>query len=232
MISAGWDLVVVDEAHRLGGSTDQVARFKLGQGLAEATPYLLLLSATPHQGKTDAFHRILSLLDLEAFPDINSISRERVQPYVIRTEKRQAIDAEGNALFMPRRTRLIPVSWQAKHRHQRLLYEAVSEYVRQGYNRAITQKKNYIGFLMILIQRLVASSTQAIRTTLERRLEVLKVPAEQLTLFPMGMEEDWEELDGQEQLETFVTTRLKALKNERSEVKLLLQTARRCEGAT
>jgi superfamily II DNA or RNA helicase len=37
LISAGWDLVIVDEAHRLGGSTDQVARFKLGQGLSEAS---------------------------------------------------------------------------------------------------------------------------------------------------------------------------------------------------
>lgn len=35
LISAGWDLVIVDEAHRLGGSTDQVARFKLGQGLSD-----------------------------------------------------------------------------------------------------------------------------------------------------------------------------------------------------
>uniref|UniRef100_UPI003AF42AD5 hypothetical protein n=1 Tax=Thiolapillus sp. TaxID=2017437 RepID=UPI003AF42AD5 len=48
LITAGWDLVVVDEAHRLGGSTDQVARYKLGRGLAEAAPYVLLLSATPH----------------------------------------------------------------------------------------------------------------------------------------------------------------------------------------
>ncbi len=76
LISAGWDLVIVDEAHRLGGSTDQVARFKLGQGLAEAAPYLLLLSATPHQGKTDAFHRLVSLIDAREFPDINSVTRE------------------------------------------------------------------------------------------------------------------------------------------------------------
>ena len=68
LVSAGWDLVIVDESHRLGGSTDQVARFKLGKGLAEASPYLLLLSATPHQGKTDAFRRIVSLLDDAAFP--------------------------------------------------------------------------------------------------------------------------------------------------------------------
>jgi hypothetical protein len=63
LMTAGWDLVVVDEAHRLGGSTDQVARYKLGKGLAEAAPYVLLLSATPHQGKTDAFHRLMNLLD-------------------------------------------------------------------------------------------------------------------------------------------------------------------------
>ncbi len=42
LIGAGWDLIIVDEAHRLGGSTDQVARYKLGRGLAEAAPYLLL----------------------------------------------------------------------------------------------------------------------------------------------------------------------------------------------
>lgn len=69
LISAGWDLVIIDEAHRLGGSTEQVARYKLGAALAEAAPYLLLLSATPHQGKTDQFMRLMQLLDREAFPD-------------------------------------------------------------------------------------------------------------------------------------------------------------------
>jgi len=134
LISAGWDLVVVDEAHRLGGSTDQVARFKLGQGLSEAAPYFLLLSATPHQGKTDAFHRLVSLIDAQEFPDIGSVTRERVQPHVIRTEKRHAIDAEGKPLFKPRRTQLGPVSWEERHSNQQLLYDAVTEYVREGYN--------------------------------------------------------------------------------------------------
>jgi superfamily II DNA or RNA helicase len=229
LISAGWDLVIVDEAHRLGGSTDQVARFKLGQGLAEAAPYLLLLSATPHQGKTDAFHRLVSLLDAKEFPDISSITRERVQPYVIRTEKRRAIDAEGKPLFKPRRTQLSPVSWEDRHRNQQLLYEAVTEYVRDGYNQAMREKRSYIGFLMILMQRLVVSSTSAIRTTLERRLEALAAPQEQLTLFPSTSEEEWADLDGQEQIEELLRTRLKALKNERAEVKLLLDAAARCE---
>lgn len=78
LISAGWDLIIVDEAHRLAGSTDQVARFKLGRGLSEAAPYLLLLSATPHPGKSDAFHRLLSLIDPWAFPEADSVTRERI----------------------------------------------------------------------------------------------------------------------------------------------------------
>ncbi|MBW2037755.1 MAG: DEAD/DEAH box helicase, partial [Deltaproteobacteria bacterium] len=229
LISAGWDLIIVDEAHRLGGSTDQVARYKLGQGLAGAAPYMLLLSATPHQGKTDQFRRLMSLIDPQAFPDERSISRDRVQPYVIRTEKRQAIDAEGKPLFKPRRTELVPVSWKEEHYDQRLLYEAVTEYVREGYNQAMLQKRNYIGFLMILMQRLVVSSTRAIRTTLERRLEALKEPEEQLSLFFSFNEEDWVELDGQEQVDALLKSKIKALDNERDEVELLLELAKRCE---
>ncbi len=229
LISAGWDLVIVDEAHRLGGSTDQVARFKLGQGLAEASPYLLLLSATPHQGKTDAFHRLVSLIDADEFPDVESVTRERIHRYVIRTEKRRAIDAEGNPLFKPRRTQLATVSWEARHDKQHQLYEAVTEYVRDGYNQAMKEKRSYIGFLMILMQRLVVSSTSAIRTTLERRLEVLTEPDEQLTLFPASSMEDWVDLDGQEQVDLLLNAKLKALKNERAEVQLLLDAAAQCE---
>jgi superfamily II DNA or RNA helicase len=229
LISAGWDLVIVDEAHRLGGSTDQVARFKLGQGLSEAAPYFLLLSATPHQGKTDAFHRLVSLIDAQEFPDVSSVTRERVQPHVIRTEKRRAIDANGNPLFKPRHTQLAPVSWEERHRSQQLLYEAVTEYVREGYNQAMREKRSYIGFLMILMQRLVVSSTSAIRTTLEKRLEALAAPQEQLTLSLLASEDEWADLDGQEQIDVLLRTRLKALKNERAEVKLLLEAAARCE---
>ena len=105
LVSAGWDLVIIDESHRLGGSHDQVARYKLGVALSEAAPYLLLLSATPHQGKTDQFLRLMQLLDRDSFPEESSICQDRVRPFVIRTEKRAAIDAEGQPLFKPRLTR-------------------------------------------------------------------------------------------------------------------------------
>lgn len=242
LITAGWDLVIVDEAHRLGGSTDQVARYKLGRGLAEAAPYVLLLSATPHQGKTDAFHRLMSLLDDEAFPDMESVSCDRVAPYVIRTEKRKAIDAEGKPLFKPRRTQMVPVAWESRHHLQQLLYEAVTDYVREGYNQALQEKKRHIGFLMILMQRLVVSSTRAIRTTLERRFAALKDREEQVNLHQSELENDKEgsaedtgdfddlyDMDGQELLDELLKSQVSALQNEALHVKTLLEAAVRCE---
>lgn len=237
LITAGWDLVVVDEAHRLGGSTDQVARYKLGRGLAEAAPYVLLLSATPHQGKTDAFHRLMSLLDDKAFPDMNSVSRETVAPYVIRTEKRKAIDADGIALFKPRRTQMAPVKWETRHHHQQVLYEAVTDYVREGYNQALREKKRHIGFLMILMQRLVVSSTRAIRTTLERRLSALKDGEQQASLRLTEIENSPEEfddlfdMDGQELLDELLKSQVSALQSEVSHVETLLDAALQCEQA-
>jgi len=229
LVSAGWDLIIVDEAHRLGGSNSQVARYRLGQGLSEAAPYLLLLSATPHQGKTDAFQRLMSLLDSEAFPDITSVTKERVQPYVVRTEKRRAITAEGNPLFKPRHTELLSIPWGEGHTKQKLLYEAVTDYVRLGYNQAMKEKRSYIGFLMILMQRLVASSTRAVRMTLERRLEALEQSEGQMSLPLKYTEEEWSELDGQEQLDMLLEIHLNALKNEHAEVSHLLEAARDCD---
>jgi len=240
LITAGWDLVIVDEAHRLGGSTDQVARYKLGKGLAEAAPYVLLLSATPHQGKTDAFHRLMNLLDDDAFPDMDSVSRERVAPYVIRTEKRKAIDADGKPLFKPRRTQMAPVAWESRHHLQQLLYEAVTDYVREGYNQALREKKRHIGFLMILMQRLVVSSTRAIRTTLERRFAALKEGEQQASLRLAELEngaegsENFDELydmDGQELLDELLKSHVSALQSEGSHVETLLDAAVRCEQA-
>ena len=227
LISAGWDLVIIDESHRLGGSTEQVARYKLGAALSEAAPYLLLLSATPHQGKTDQFMRLMQLLDRDSFPDESSINHERVRPFVIRTEKRVSINAEGQPLFKPRATRLLPVAWQDKHAAQQRLYESVTDYVRHGYNQALAAKQRHIGFLMILMQRLVTSSTAAIRTTLEKRLTLLETPQLQTNLFDEPDVDEWAELDGQSQLEIAVQT--SGWEREKAEVEMLLELARETE---
>ncbi|WP_254674331.1 DEAD/DEAH box helicase [Pseudomonas aeruginosa] len=227
LVSAGWDLVIIDESHRMGGSTDQVARYKLGAALAEAAPYLLLLSATPHQGKTDQFLRLMQLLDREAFVDEGSIHRDRVQPFVIRTEKRSAINAEGQPLFKPRSTRLQAVAWQARHTAQKQLYDAVTDYVRHGYNQAMAAKQRHIGFLMILMQRLVTSSTAAIRATLEKRQALLDTPQPQTNLFDSMDLDEWAELDGQSQLD--VALQASNWEQEKAEVEMLLDLARETE---
>lgn len=228
LIDAGWDLIICDEAHRLGGSNEQVARYRLGKALAEAAPYLLLLSATPHQGKTAGFQRVMALLDRDEFITAASIRKEKVAPFVIRTEKRRAINDKGDPLFMPRLTKLMPVRWEEKHKHQKHLYESVTEYVRLGYNQAMRQNRQYLGFLMILMQRLVTSSTQAIASALERRLEALQATNLAAT-DDEPPENNNEEQDGQEQLEELLATRLAGLQNEKEEVKLLLDIARRCQ---
>jgi superfamily II DNA or RNA helicase len=227
LVSAGWDLVIIDESHRLGGSTDQVARYKLGAALSEAAPYLLLLSATPHQGKTDQFLRLMQLLDRDSFPEENSVCRDRVQPFVIRTEKRTTIDAEGNPLFKPRWTRLQAVAWQERHGTQRQLYEAVTDYVREGYNQALASKQRHIGFLMILMQRLVTSSTAAIRTTLEKRQALLAVPQFQPNTLEVPDLDEWSELDGQAQLE--LAMQAAGWAQEKAEVQMLLDLACQAE---
>ena len=227
LISASWDLVIIDEAHRMGGSTDQVARYKLGAALAEAAPYLLLLSATPHQGKTDQFHRLLQLIDRDSFPDESSVTSDRVRPFVVRTEKRLAIDAEGKPLFKPRMTRLQPVAWQDRHAAQQKLYEAVTDYVRHGYNQAMAAKQRHIGFLMILMQRLVTSSTAAIRTTLEKRQALLDQPQLQPSLFDTADVDEWADLDGQSQVDLAIQT--KGWEMEKAEVDTLLDLARSTE---
>jgi superfamily II DNA or RNA helicase len=237
LVAAGWDLVIVDESHRLGGSTEDVARHQLGRALAECAPYLLLLSATPHQGKSDAFQRLLSLLDPLAFPDVASLTQERVRPFVIRTEKRHAVTADGQPLFLPRRTELRAIPWQERHQRQRDLYEAATAYARNGYNRALAKQQRHIGFLMVLLQRLVSSSTRAFAHTIERRLAVVRSlrPGSPGTQPPAGT--GWFdprqalEADGEQQITWAVGVDLQGQAEELAELETLLTTARQAEAA-
>ena len=230
LVQGQWDLIIVDESHRMGGSSDQVARFKLGQGLAEAAPYLLLLSATPHQGKSDAFQRLMSLLDPMAFPDLESVTRDRVSDFVIRTEKRKAVTADGKPLFRPRITRTVNVDLE-RNPAQVALYDAVTDYVKDGYNRAVKDRKPHIGFLMVLLQRIVTSSSHAIRCTLKRRLNVLENLKESSQTLQEEILEDFTDLDGQMQLDLLVEVDEPGRVDEMAEVKTLLELALAAESA-
>jgi len=141
IINSGWDLIIIDEAHRVAGSSAKVARYKMGTLLAKSSPYILLLSATPHSGKTEPFLRLVRLLDKDAFPNTESIVKEQVAPFLIRTEKREAIDNNGNLLFKNRITNLVLLNWDERHTYQRQLYQMVTDYVAKAYNRALRNRK-------------------------------------------------------------------------------------------
>lgn len=228
IINSGWDLIIIDEAHRVAGSSGEVARYKLGNLLAQASPYLLLLSATPHNGKTEPFLRLIRLLDADAFPNAKSIVREQVAPFLIRTEKREAIDNNGNLLFKNRITHLVTNSWDERNNLQRELYEMVSSYVAKTYNKALrNRKKNMcLIFLLIIMQRMVTSSTAAIRQSLERRLNVL---LEQRTCVGNLREEDLDELNIEDGVEDALEAISLDMELEIEELKQIISLAKQAQ---
>jgi superfamily II DNA or RNA helicase len=226
VVAGGWDLIIIDEAHRVAGSTGEVARHKLGDMLSKASPYLLLLTATPHSGKTEPFLRLMQLLDHDAFPNSKAVIREQVAPYIIRTEKREAVDNDGKSLFKERHTHLVKVEWQERHSLQQEIYKRVTEYVRTGYNKAIQEKKPYVGFLMVLFQRLVSSSTAAIANALERRLNILTTQSDQLHTASIG---DLADQEMEESLEEALTVLSAGIAEEKKQLNQLLSLAKQAQ---
>ncbi len=228
IINSGWDLVIIDEAHRVAGSSGEVARYKLGNLLSQASPYLLLLSATPHNGKTEPFLRLVRLLDAKAFPNAKSIVKEQVAPYLIRTEKREAIDNNGNLLFKNRITHLVTLQWDERHSLQKELYQMVSSYVAKTYNKALRNKKKNMCliFLLIIMQRMVTSSTAAVRQSLERRLNVLQTQSTRLGTLT---EEDLEDLNIEDGVEEALEAMSLDMEEEIAELERIIAVAKQAE---
>ena len=221
LISAGWDLVIIDEAHKVAGATEGVARNKLARELCKAAPFVLLLTATPHQGKRDGFLRLMRLLDEEQFPNEGALTLENIAPYVIRTEKRKAVDSDGKPLFKDRLTYLVRLRLDEKkpsHRLQKELYNAVTEYVISGYRAGETRGKLYL----IILQKILASSTRALIKTLERRLSILYDRKDTHTQ-PLEEDEVEEALEDAPPKELFL--------NERKKLLELIDLAKRCENS-
>jgi superfamily II DNA or RNA helicase len=177
LLAADWDMVIFDEAHKLSkhGDGTETARFKVGAALAPHAPVLLLLTATPHQGDPGRFHHLLQLLDEHRFVEFSDLTPENVQQVTWRTRKRAAVDSQGNRLFKQRLTDIFPVDRSGPdHAAERELYDRVTDYVSENYNLAISRQDRAFGFLMILFQRLVTSSSQAIAQALQKRLGRLR----------------------------------------------------------
>ena len=228
IINSGWDLIIIDEAHRVAGSSGEVARHKLGSLLSKASPYLLLLTATPHSGRTEPFLRLIRLVDEDAFPNMKAVVKEQVAPYLIRTEKREAIDNNGNKLFKKRNTHIVELHWDDRHSMQRELYQAVSEYVSKNYNKAMRNrgKNMWVIFLLIMMQRLVTSSTTAIRQSIEKRIQILETQAFQ---YEFMTEAEFAEMELEESMEEAIAAISNDIKSEIADLNKLLGIAQQAE---
>ncbi|MFM9582673.1 helicase-related protein [Streptomyces caniscabiei] len=173
---SGWDLVVVDEAHRMSASyfgtkLQTTKRYELGRLLGRLTRHLLLMTATPHAGKEEDFQLFMTLLDSDRFSGRYraGIHRHDVSGLMRRMIKEDLLTFDGKRLFPERRAYTVPYELSpAEHD----LYEQVTEYVRQEMNRAERldgRRGNQVGFALTVLQRRLASSPAAIHRSLERR---------------------------------------------------------------
>ena len=170
----------------------------------------------------------MRLLDEDAFPNAKSIVKEQVAPYLIRTEKREAIDNNGNKLFKNRFTHLVEMNWDERHTMQKELYLLVTSYVSKTYNKALrNRKKNMcLIFLLVIMQRMVTSSTPAVRQSLDRRLDILK---SQNTKLGSLTEEDLAELDIEDGVEEALEAISLDLEEEIAELENIISIAKQAE---
>ena len=175
-----WDLVVVDEAHRMsahyfGGELKRTLRYRLGQLLGRVSRHFLLMTATPHSGDEESFQAFLALLDADRFEGryrdaVHSVDTDGLMRRMV---KEELLTFDGRPLFPERVAETLRYQLSAGERD---LYEAVTQYVREEMNRADKLKEegdrprgNTVGFALTVLQRRLASSPESILRSLERR---------------------------------------------------------------
>ncbi len=230
VVNADFDMVIIDEAHKMGGSSTSVSRFKMAEVLCNAVPNLLLLTATPHRGKSDHFRRVLQLMDADAFSGEGLPSIEEIQPYVMRSEKRFAVDYDGRKLFNDRSTIRFDVELDpVRHAAQIALYQHVTKYVRICFGRAKSTKRNATGLVMVMLQKLASSSTDAILSALRTRLSRLESGEDEDELEMYGLDGTLDYEDEEMNVDDYSVEQTSSeLKNEIEMLQKLVEEAEQC----
>ncbi len=177
--SVHWDLVIVDEAHKMsaykyGEKTQKTQRYRFGEALSRNSNHLIFLTATPHKGDPENFRLFLDLL-MPGFFATNKMVEESLKnkdnPLFIRRLKEDLKNFEGKPIFTSR----FPITIRFHlSESEKSLYNDVSRYVLEQYNMATqSDKKRNVAFALMILQRRMASSTHALLKSLERRKERL-----------------------------------------------------------
>ena len=189
-----WDLVVCDEAHKMSASffgreIKYTKRYQLGQLLSGLTRHFLLMTATPHNGKEEDFQLFMSLIDGDRFEGRfrDGVHVADVSDLMRRMVKENLLKFDGTPLFPERIAYTVPYKLSDAEAH---LYQAVTEYVREEFNRAEALKNDKragtVGFALTILQRRLASSPEAIHQSLRRRRERLESRLRELELLQRG----------------------------------------------
>ena len=203
--ATSWDLIVCDEAHKMsatvfGGEVKYTKRYLLGKLLGTITENLLLLTATPHNGKSEDFQLFMALVDPDRFegarhmrprrtgaagragsqggecglPPARQVQDLDVSDVMRRLVKEELLRFDGRPLFPERRAYTVSYTLSPA---EAALYEAVTDYVTNEFNRADQldgKRKSSVGFALTILQRRLASSPEAIYQSLRRRRERLE----------------------------------------------------------
>ena len=241
--SARWDMIVVDEAHKLsayqyGSKTDKRDRYKAVEAIADKTDHLLLLTATPHRGRKDTFRFLMQLLDSDIFKKDEHVEkhvkkgsgtpsdiRGAKNKYFLRRLKEEMVDWEGNPLFRPRFTETLAYKLTPEELE---LYNRVTTYVRARKKRAKEQKNRNVELALMVMQRRLASSLYAMTKTLQNRHRALQdvlafvlKHKDRLSIVKKQLAEESKEIDVEDILEF---EELDDLQRSNIEEKILRQT--------
>lgn len=181
LCAPGWDLAVFDEAHKLaahyfGSKLEKTGRFRFAEKLGARARHLLLMTATPHNGKEEDFQLFLSLLDSDRFYGKfrDGVHKVDTSDLMRRMVKEELVKFDGTPLFPERKAYTVNYTLSPI---EAALYEAVTQYVQTEMGKADElegARKGSVGFALTALQRRLASSPEAIFQSLRRRRERLE----------------------------------------------------------
>jgi SNF2 family DNA or RNA helicase len=189
-----FDLVIFDEAHKcsanyFGGEVTYTKRYLLARRISGITRHFLLMTATPHNGKPEDFHLFLALLDGDRFEGKyrDGVHQADTSDVMRRMVKEQLLKFDGRPLFPERIAYTVPYQLSSGEAQ---LYKEVSDYVRTQFDRAKALENNKragtVGFALTILQRRLASSPEAIYTSLKRRHDKLESKLREMELRRRG----------------------------------------------
>ncbi len=182
LLRTNWDLIIVDEAHKMSPTFEDkpTLAFQIGQALSERTDHFLLMTATPHKGDPDHFRRFLTLLDKDVYADITSLQeamKKKSAPFYLRRVKEALVTfpdpdtGQVKKLFVKRDVQTAAFDLEDE---EFAFYRALTEYVTNQSAKAASEDSpaaRALGFTMAMLQRRFASSAYAARRSLERMRE-------------------------------------------------------------